>query len=199
MRLRALFDECSGRVTMGINGTMMSPMTSRSLRYRVAGPYCPVMSMAFVLLIGANVVIAGDTLTQRDIDSVRNKFEQDRNVTVSTHIDVVPATATTTLDSSRRPSGQPVRFDPLPVITTGSGNAIAPNRLAQSSRDSFREYYVQGQCTHPTSYDQCVGFMACCLMHRIPPPCNVLKPCGVMSNTMSCVDMPPIRHLFPSP
>lgn len=67
-------------------------------------------------------------------------LEQDRNVTVGTHIDVVPSTATIPRDSSRQPSnvdlpsGRPNRFDPLPVITTGSGNALPPNKLTQQSR-----------------------------------------------------------------
>ncbi|XP_022656168.1 leucine-rich repeat extensin-like protein 2 isoform X1 [Varroa destructor] len=158
-----------------------------------------------LVLFDVNVVTAaGDGLVQRDIDSIRNKFEPDRNVTVSTHIDVVPSTATTPLDHPSRLLSttnpvRPNRLDTLPVIMTGSGSALPPDELTQQSRESYREFYMEGQCFHPTSYGQCLEFMTCCLLHRIPPPCSVLRPCGVMISTVPCVHMPPVKHLFPSP
>ncbi|XP_022656169.1 keratinocyte proline-rich protein-like isoform X2 [Varroa destructor] len=93
-----------------------------------------------LVLFDVNVVTAaGDGLVQRDIDSIRNKFEPDRNVTVSTHIDVVPSTATTPLDHPSRLLSttnpvRPNRLDTLPVIMTGSGSALPPDELTQQSR-----------------------------------------------------------------
>lgn len=77
--------------------------------------------------------------------------EQDRNVTVSTHIEVVPSTSTNPQDPPRLPSpsesaasSRPGRFDPLPVITTGNGNALPPNRLTQSSRWVGEQFEFEG-------------------------------------------------------